>query len=88
MEFSFESGREIQRMNRFLNSLSSIKCKFKISNDKSLDYKINVFQTAYAADVGPKVLEFFEKYYSIPFPLPKQDMIAIPDFSAGAMENW
>jgi aminopeptidase N len=38
--------------------------------------------------VGPKVLEFFEQYYNIKFPLPKQDMIAIPDFSAGAMENW
>lgn len=45
-------------------------------------------QTEYAADVGPKVLEFFENYYKIKFPLPKQDMIAIPDFSAGAMENW
>ena len=38
--------------------------------------------------MGPKVLEFFEQYYNIKFPLPKQDMIAIPDFSAGAMENW
>jgi hypothetical protein len=32
--------------------------------------------------------KFFEEYFNIPFPLPKQDMIAIPDFGAGAMENW
>ncbi|XP_042234819.1 aminopeptidase N-like [Homarus americanus] len=45
-------------------------------------------QATYALKTGPTVLTFFEKYFNIPFPLPKQDMIAIPDFSAGAMENW
>ena len=45
-------------------------------------------QTKYAARVGPQILEYYEGYFDIPFPLPKQDMIAIPDFSAGAMENW
>ena len=45
-------------------------------------------QIAYAKDVGPKMLEFFENYFNVSYPLPKQDMIAIPDFSAGAMENW
>ncbi|XP_059045599.1 aminopeptidase N-like [Achroia grisella] len=45
-------------------------------------------QTAYAAEVGPKVLTYFENWFNVSFPLPKQDMVAIPDFSAGAMENW
>ena len=45
-------------------------------------------QTAYAGRIGPRVLEHFENYFQVPFPLPKQDMIAIPDFGAGAMENW
>ena len=45
-------------------------------------------QTELAAKVGPSILEFFERHYNVKFPLPKMDMIAIPDFSAGAMENW
>ncbi|XP_044735757.1 aminopeptidase N-like [Chrysoperla carnea] len=45
-------------------------------------------QVDYAASVGPKYLQFYEDYFDIKFPLPKQDMIAIPDFNAGAMENW
>lgn len=45
-------------------------------------------QVDYAKYVGPKVLKFYEDYFDIKFPLPKMDMIAIPDFSAGAMENW
>ncbi len=34
------------------------------------------------------MLAFFEGFFRVDYPLPKQDMIAIPDFSAGAMENW
>ncbi|XP_046962926.1 aminopeptidase N [Vanessa cardui] len=43
---------------------------------------------AYALAIGPKILSFLEEYYKIKFPLPKIDMIALPDFKAGAMENW
>lgn len=42
----------------------------------------------YAEKIGPKILTFFEEYFDIEYPLPKQDMVAIPDFAAGAMENW
>lgn len=45
-------------------------------------------QADYAINTGPEVLTFYEDYFNIPFPLPKQDMIAIPDYSGGAMENW
>lgn len=38
-------------------------------------------QVDYAAEVGPKVLKFYEDYFQIKFPLPKIDMIAIPDFA-------
>merc|ERR1712223_1387715 len=45
-------------------------------------------QAKYAASIGPSILEFYESYFNLPYPLPKMDMAAIPDFGAGAMENW
>ncbi|KAK5970416.1 Aminopeptidase N [Trichostrongylus colubriformis] len=44
--------------------------------------------TQYAKDAGIRCLEFYEDFFGIRFPLPKQDMAALPDFAAGAMENW
>jgi aminopeptidase N len=44
--------------------------------------------TTYGLEFGRKSLAFSEDYYGIPFPLPKMDLIAIPDFAFGAMENW
>ena len=42
----------------------------------------------FSLDVAAKTLAFYEKAFQAPFPLPKMDMVAIPDFAAGAMENW
>ncbi|MBX4191064.1 M1 family metallopeptidase, partial [Candidatus Saccharibacteria bacterium] len=44
--------------------------------------------TDFAVDVAKRCLDFFEEYYDTPYPLPKLDLIGLPDFSAGAMENW
>uniref|UniRef100_A0A672KUI2 Aminopeptidase n=1 Tax=Sinocyclocheilus grahami TaxID=75366 RepID=A0A672KUI2_SINGR len=49
---------------------------------------INAGQGEYALNVTGPILKFFEKYYNVPYPLPKSDQIALPDFNAGAMENW
>jgi puromycin-sensitive aminopeptidase len=43
--------------------------------------------TRFALDVGAFALDFFERYYGLPYPGDKLDMLAIPDFAAGAMEN-
>ncbi|XP_030620520.1 aminopeptidase N-like [Chanos chanos] len=45
-------------------------------------------QGEYALSKTLPILKFFEKYYNSPYPLKKSDQIALPDFSAGAMENW
>ncbi len=45
-------------------------------------------QAKFALSVAIKCLDFYEKYFDIDYPLPVLDLIAIPDFAAGAMENW
>ena len=42
----------------------------------------------FSLDLGKKLLTSYEKYFGIKYPLPKLDLIAVPDFAAGAMENW
>ncbi len=43
--------------------------------------------TAFGLDVGKFSLEWYQEYYGIPYPTEKCDMLALPDFAAGAMEN-
>lgn len=47
----------------------------------------NKHLTAFALDIGAHSLRYYSKYYDIPYPGDKLDMVAIPDFSFGAMEN-
>jgi puromycin-sensitive aminopeptidase len=41
----------------------------------------------YALDVAGRLMTYYNKYFGIPYPTKKLDLIAIPDFEAGAMEN-
>lgn len=57
------------------------------------DIPLRVFATAgqidkvdFALDTGKKMTEYYIRYFKIGYPLPKLDMIAIPDFVSGAME--
>ncbi len=34
------------------------------------------------------MLHYYNAYFGIKYPMPKLDMIALPDFEAGAMENF
>lgn len=47
-----------------------------------------VAHTGFAVDFAAKSLEFYNDFFAVPYPLPKCDLVAVPDFAAGAMENW
>jgi aminopeptidase N/puromycin-sensitive aminopeptidase len=44
--------------------------------------------TRYGVDVAQDVLHYYDSYFGIPYPLKKLDLIALPDFESGAMENF
>ncbi|WP_275936035.1 M1 family aminopeptidase, partial [Oenococcus oeni] len=45
-------------------------------------------QLDFALDIAKRSIEFYEEFYQTPYPLPQSNQLALPDFSAGAMENW
>jgi aminopeptidase N len=62
---------------------SSSGVQFKIWSRKSVSE-----QTLLIAELGPKILNFYDHHFNIPYPLPKIDMAAIQNFGANGMENW
>lgn len=50
-----------------------------VQNPEALDFSL---------DHAVRSIEFFEEYFDVPYPLPKSDQVALPDFGSGAMENW
>jgi len=42
----------------------------------------------YALESEARILQYYNDYFGIPYPLPKLDLIAIPGGFGGAMENW
>ncbi|KAK7475553.1 hypothetical protein BaRGS_00033186, partial [Batillaria attramentaria] len=76
--------------------LAIIVCDFGFINgttNKSVEFEVwarreLLNQTQYALYAGMKILDYYGDFFGIDFPLKKQAMVAIPDFAAGAMENW
>ncbi len=62
---------------------NSGKIKIRVITTKG-----NKSKGKFSLELGKKLLTSYEKYFGIKYPLPKLDLIAIPDFAAGAMENW
>lgn len=76
--------------------LAFIVGELKVIETNSFRIPVRVFCTPdkeidhgkFSLELAAKTLAFYEKEFASEFPLPKMDMVAIPDFSAGAMENW
>ena len=58
--------------------------------------EVNVYATKahpavalnWALEHAAQTIDYFDDYFGVPYPLPKSDHVALPDFSSGAMENW
>lgn len=76
--------------------LAFIICDFKYTasrTNNNVDIRIYapphlVNTTQYAATTTKVMFEYFNTLTTLPYDLPKSDLIAIPDFNSGAMENW
>ena len=44
-------------------------------------------QTGFALEAAESILRYYNKYYAVKYPFKKLDVVAVPDFAAGAMEN-
>ncbi len=85
--------KETPRMSTYLLALivGDFKCVEKTHKGTLLRIwatKGNEKKGRFALGITAKLLDYFNEYFGIPYPLEKLDQIAIPDFAAGAMENW
>lgn len=83
------------RMSSYLVAFVFGDMQRKLTKTKS-GVEIGVFATRahqpkeldFALDIAKRSIEFFEDFYETPYPLEHSYQVALPDFSAGAMENW
>lgn len=83
------------RMSTYLLAFVVGDLKNKSAKTKS-GVEVNVWATPaqpdshldFPLDIAVRTIEFYDEYFGIPYPLPKADHVALPDFSSGAMENW
>lgn len=64
-----------------------------VSHGRSIEVRVwartaMVSQLTFALETAGRVLAFYGDFYDSPFPLPKCDLVAVPDSAFGAMENW
>jgi aminopeptidase N len=94
-EYELDVYEETEKMSTYLLAfvVADFELREGVKTENNVTFRIwsrpeVKSQTKYAAETGPLILEYYENYFDVKFPLPKQDMIALPDFGAGAMENW
>lgn len=75
--------------------IAFIVAELKYVESKEFRIPVRIYSTPgdehlgeFAASLTARTLKFFESTFDIEYPLPKMDMVAVHEFSAGAMENW
>ncbi|HJE44594.1 M1 family metallopeptidase [Levilactobacillus namurensis] len=84
-----------KKMSSYLIAFAFGDLQKKLTTTKS-GVQVGVFATKahqpkeldFALDIAKRSIEFYEDFYQTPYPLPHSWQLALPDFSAGAMENW
>lgn len=71
---------------RFQSSTTTNSHGTKITTYCSLSQSLD--SVDFANEIAAKSLEFYDDNFKVPYPLEKLDQVALPDFEAGAMENW
>ena len=71
-----------------MENLNILASKIGKTQIRVVTTKGNKSKGKFSLELGKKLLTSYEKYFGIKYPLPKLDLIAVPDFAAGAMENW
>lgn len=81
-EFDFRQARSVVRTTNGNPAMQNVTEVRIWARPEAID------QANLAVQVTPDMLEFLEDYFQITFPLPKVDLVGLPDFASGAMENW
>uniref|UniRef100_A0A2A4JG16 Aminopeptidase n=1 Tax=Heliothis virescens TaxID=7102 RepID=A0A2A4JG16_HELVI len=76
-----------------LSDFKSLETSYTSKDNITIPIKIwtrpeLIGKAKYASTITPKLLAYYEEVFGVPYALDKMDLIAIPDFSSGAMENW
>ena len=71
---------------RFHGKTVTNKHGVKITTYAALNQDIN--SVDFANEVAARSLEFYDDNFGVKYPLDRLDQVALPDFEAGAMENW
>lgn len=87
--------QETVKMSTYLVAFAFGEMQKKLTTTKS-GVQVGVFATKahqakeldFALDIAKRAIEFYEDFYQTKYPLPHSWQLALPDFSAGAMENW